>query len=126
MNVFTLNLKASLIVFLGLLVPLASIGFLVGASMGELAMLSEKDLVHAWKEIEPQTGQPVYYLNYLPVSATYYSEGAARLTDGASTGLPDRAFWLAVHKQEGDASQWNCDLRFEPKRGLFDLYYCME
>jgi hypothetical protein len=126
MNIFGLQLKPVVIAFCALLVPAASLGFLALAGQGELLMLSEKDLVLTWREMEPEADYPVFYLNYLPVSATYYASGRAQKTDGAGTGLPEAPFWLAVHKQEGDASHWNCELRYQPDRGLFDLYFCKE
>jgi hypothetical protein len=126
MNVFGLQLKPVFIAICALLVPAASLGFLALASQGEMTMLSEKDLVLEWHEMEPEAENPIFYLNYLPVSATYYSSGRALKTDGAGSGLPEASFWLAVHKREGDASHWDCELRLNPNRGLFDLYYCQE
>ncbi len=124
MNIFSLNLRPALIIAMALLMPVASVSFLGLASMGELEMLSEKDLVHAWRSMEPESARPLYYLNYLPVSARFYTQGQVIKIDSAFTDLLGHGFWLAVHKTKGDASRWNCSLQFQPRRGIFDLYLC--
>ena len=124
MNILALKIKPWLFAGMALLVPLFSLLFSVLSTSGDLMFLSEKDLVAAYRMQQPGAGRPLYYLNYLPASATYYSHGQAGILTGASTGLPRNGFWLAVHKTEGNASTWQCSVFFKPKRGLFDLYLC--
>lgn len=124
MKVFSINLSPLLIAAMSLLICLASFLFLFGSARGYLPMLSEKDLVVSWQELSSGDNQPVYYLNYLPVSARFYTSGKAHMTDGGGTGLPSGTFWLAAHKDLTEISYWDCHLRFEPKRGLFNLYSC--
>jgi len=123
-KVFTLNLRPALIAIMSLLVPLASISFLVLSSMGELRLLSEKDLVAHYHLIDPGAYRPIYYLNYLPVSATFYSRGQAAKLSGIQTQAPAQGYWLAVHRTEGNVAGRDCTLQFQPRRGLFDLYLC--
>ena len=122
MNILILHIKPWLFAAMALLVPLLSLLFIVLSGTGALTFFSEKDLIEAYRAQQPGLQRPLYYLNYLPVSATYYSHGGAGILSGAD--LPREDFWLAVHKTEGDASAWQCELRFQPKRGLFDLYLC--
>ena len=124
MNILSLHIKPWLFASMALLVPLLSLLFNVLTGTGALTFFSEKDLIEAYHTQQPGFQRPLYYLNYLPVSATYYSLGRAGILDGASTDLPHQGFWLAVHKTEGDASAWQCELRFQSKRGIFDLYLC--
>jgi len=124
MRIFTVPLGKAWIAMLALLVPVASLLFLSLASAGKLTLLSEKELVAAWSELDPGAQRPLYYLNYLPTSATFYSKGRVSVLTGAGGGLPAEGFWLAVHRTEGDASAWDCELRHRPKTGLFDLYDC--
>lgn len=124
MRVFTAPMGKSWIAALALLVPAASLAFLSLASAGKLALLSEKELVMAWKELDRGASRPLFYLNYLPTSATFYSKGTVNKLTGAARDLPEQGFWLAVHRTEGDASSWDCTLRHQPKTGLFDLYDC--
>jgi len=126
MNIFTLNIRPVWIAAMALLVPLTSIVFLWLASAGQLKYLSEKELIAGYKNLEPQAARPLYYLNYLPASATFYSHGRAAKLTGATADLPSRGFWLAVHKTSGDATLWRCSLQFQPRTGLFDLYLCHE
>ena len=124
MNILSLQIRPWLFAGMALLVPLLGLLFNLLSGTGALALLSEKDLIAAYHAQQPGDQRPLYYLNYQPVSATYYSHGSAGILSGASTGLPREGFWLAVHKTEGDASLWRCELHFQPKRGLFDLYLC--
>lgn len=124
MKIFTVRIKPALVVIMSLLICVASFLFLFGSARGYLPMLSEKDLVTAWQELSAGNEQPVYYLNYLPVSARFYSSGTARKTDGGGTGLPRGAFWLAAHKDLTEISYWDCQVKFRPERGLFNLYSC--
>ena len=124
MNILILHIKPWLFAGMALLVPLLSLLFNGLTTTGALAFLSEKDLITAYRAQQSGLQRPLYYLNYLPVSATYYSHGRAGILSGATTNLPREGFWLAVHKTEGDASAWQCELRFQSKRGLFDLYLC--
>ena len=124
MKVFTRTLKPAWIAGMALLICLASLLFLALSARGFLPMLSEKDLILAWQEHSDGHSQAVYYLNYLPVSAKFYSSGMARQTDGGGTGLPQGSFWLAAHKDLSEISYWDCEPEFEPERGLFNLYHC--
>ena len=124
MNILSLQVRPWLFAGMALLVPLLSLLFNVLSGTGALALLSEKDLIPAYHAQHPFDQRPLYYLNYLPVSATYYSHGHTGILTGASTGLSREGFWLAVHKTEGDASAWQCTVFFKPKQGLFDLYLC--
>ncbi len=96
MNIFSLNLRPALIIAMAVLMPVASVSFLGLASMGELEMLSEKDLVHAWRSMEPESARPLYYLNYLPVSARFYTQGQVIKIDSAFTDLLGHGFWLEL------------------------------
>lgn len=124
MKVFTVSVKPAGITGMALLVSIASLLFLSLSDRGYLPMLSEKDLIVAWQERAGGPDQAVYYLNYLPVSAKFYSAGMARQTDGGGTGLPQGSFWLAAHKDLAEISYWKCEPEFTPERGLFKLYYC--
>jgi hypothetical protein len=108
---------------MAMLAPLASVVFLLLANAGYLRLLSEKDLLDAHRSLEP--GQrPVYYLNYLPASAVYYSQAEATKIAGTGPGLSGQGFWLAVHKTEGDIPNRACSLRYRPNQGAFSLYLC--
>lgn len=124
MNMLGIKLNRAVFIAMLLLVPAASITFLGLASVGKLQMLSEKDLVRQWQSREPESVRPLYYLNYLPVSARYYSQGHVIKIDSGFSDLLKHDFWLAVHKTLGDSSAWNCSLKFQPKWGIFDLYLC--
>ena len=121
-----MKITPPVIAAMALLVPLASVSHLYFAGMGRLQMLSEKELIEAYHSMEPGALRPVYYLNYLPASATYYSRGKATMLTGADAGLPPQGFFLAVHKTEGDAPRWRCTLQYQPGHGIFDLYLCHE
>ena len=74
-----------------------------------MQILSEKDLVEAYNASQVVNGEsdasaPLYYLNYLPVSATYYSNGNAARISAVEVGAQENEFWLAVHKTDGDSS----------------------
>jgi hypothetical protein len=126
MNILGLNMSRASIFAMALLVPLASFSFLGLSSQGKIQMLSERELVAQWHQLEPEASRPLYYLNFLPVSARYYSNGKVLKIDSGFSDLLGHGFWLAVHKTEGDASAWNCSLQFQPRRGIFDLYLCNE
>ena len=126
MNILGLTINRSLIFAMALLVPLTSFSFLGLSSLGEIKMLSERDLIVQWRQLDPEASRPLYYLNYLPVSARFYSNGDVVKIDSGFSDLLAHGFWLAVHKTQGDASAWNCRLQFQPRRGIFDLYLCNE
>jgi hypothetical protein len=123
-KLFTVNVERSLMIAMALLVPVVSAGFLALSGQGKVPMLSEKDLIRAYQTLQEKSSGPIYYLNYLPQSAIYYSSGSVTKVTGATTHPAGHEFWLAVHKTDGDASSWNCELRFTPNRGIFDLYFC--
>jgi hypothetical protein len=124
MKLVGMHIRPAAIVASALLVPLASVVFLFGAQRGIFQLLSEKDLVSAWSSAEPASVRPLFYLDYLPLSASYYSRGHAIRIDGAGQSLPADGFWLAVHRTQGRAPAWNCSLQLRPERGIFDLYLC--
>ena len=126
MKILGVKVMPLLVAVMALLVPLASVSYLVLADMGYLKILSEDELVSAWRDLEPGSGQPLFYQNYLPTSAMYYLDGEAIKLTGANRNLPQQGFWLATHKTEGETLGWNCELRYQPKRGMFDLYHCHE
>jgi hypothetical protein len=125
-KVFTVPPGPAWIAGIALLVPVASLLYLLLAFSGRLTLLSEKELVAAWTESEPAQRRPLFYLNHLPGSATFYSRGQARMLTGDDRELPADGIWLAVHRTLGDASAWDCTLHFEPDTGIFDLYLCRE
>lgn len=126
MNILGMKINRVLIILIALLIPFTSFSFLGLTGTGTLRMHSERDLVTRWQEVEPEFARPLYYLNFMPVSANFYSNGSVLKIDSGFSDLLGHGFWLAVHKTEGDASTWNCSLQFQPKRGIFDLYLCNE
>ena len=66
----------------------------------------------------------LYYLDYLPGSAVYYSRGKAVRMTGAGPESPQAEFWLAAHKTLGDVSRWECSVKLRPATGMFNLYLC--
>ena len=124
MKILDMQVLPVLVASMALLVPLASVSYLTLADMGYLTLLSEEELVSARHDLEPGSSQAIFYQNYLPVSAMYYLDGKAIKLTGATQDLPSQGFWLAAHKTEGEASGWDCELRYQPKRGIFNLYFC--
>lgn len=109
-----------------LLVPVASLLYLALSGPAGIRFTSERELVRAYHEREPIGDRPLYYLNHLPESASFYTAGRASLLTGASRDLPKSGIWLGVHKTRGDPSAWGCTLIVQPRTGLFDLYLCHE
>lgn len=105
-----------------LLVPLASLVFTMLAPRGAFLLMSEKALVSQYQQVAGE--EPLLYLDYRPVSAHFYTRGAAGIIAGGASGLPASAFWLAVHKRDGSLPGWNCTLQYSPDSGVFDLYRC--
>ena len=103
MNVLNLNIKPALVILIAMLVPLLSIAFLQLSGIGAWHLMSEKELFRTYQALEPESRLPLYYLNYLPVSASYYSGGNTGKISGETRDLPPQGFWLAVHKTQGDA-----------------------
>ena len=130
MRMLALRVDRFAMIAMAVLVPVASLLFFAITGLGFSQMLSEKELIGAYHSMEPANRtsgtRPVYYLDHLPASAVFYSGGAAAKTDGVGPGLAGAEFWLAVHKTGGDANRWNCNLQYQPKRGIFDLYLCRE
>jgi hypothetical protein len=125
-NILGVNIKPWLLAVITLSVSFVAFSFIGLSQAGRMTMLSEKDLVAYWEEIEPENIRPLYYLNYQPVSSNFYSDGKAVKIDSGFKDLMGHGFWLAVHKTQGDASAWNCSLKFQPQRGIFDIYLCNE
>jgi hypothetical protein len=110
----------------GLLVPVCSLLYLALSGPVGIRFTSEWELVRAYHEREPIGDRPLYYLNYLPESASFYTAGQARVLTGASRDLPEAGIWLGVHKTRGEPPDWGCTLVVQPRTGLFNLYLCHE
>ncbi|NNL95318.1 MAG: glycosyltransferase family 39 protein [Xanthomonadales bacterium] len=115
-------LRSSLLISMAVLVPIASIIFTALAPRGYFSLLSEKALISHY--IETTNDEPLYYLDYRPVSASFYSQREAGVIAGGATALPGPAFWLAVHRRDGRLPPWGCAQQHSPGSGLFDLYRC--
>lgn len=126
MNLLSAQVNKWMICCMALLVPVASIAYYALAASDRVLFLSEESLVSAYQQREPGAERPLFYLNYLPVSASYYSRGRVGKLTGADAMPLNSEFWLAVHTNLGDASRWDCQLQFQPQRGVFDLYLCHE
>lgn len=124
MKILSVQLNRLMICFMALLVPVASIAYYVLSASDQLLFLSEESLVSVYQQFEPQADRPLFYLNYLPVSASFYTRGGVAKLTGADTPPSQAGYWLAVHKTLGDTSGLNCQLQFQPYRGVFDLYLC--
>lgn len=109
-----------------LLVPVCSLLYLALSGPVGIRFASERELVRAYHEREPAENRPLYYLNHLPESASFYTAGRAGILTGATRDLPEVGIWLGVHKTRGDPSAWDCSLVVQPRTGLFDLYLCHE
>lgn len=109
---------------MALLAPVASIAYLALAASERVPFLSEKSLVRAYLQREPGAVRPLFYLNYLPVSASFYSRGKAGILTGENSVPGQTGYWLAVHKSLGTVPSEQCRLQFHPRSGLFDLYLC--
>ena len=124
MNILSLQVSRWMICCMALLVPVASIAYYVLSASDRVLFLSEESLVSAYQQHEPRAERPLLYLNYLPVSASFYMQGKVAKLTGAGAMTEQQAYWLAVHKTLGDTSGLNCRLQFQPRRGVFDLYLC--
>jgi hypothetical protein len=124
MNILSVQVSKWMICGMALLVPLASIAYYVLAASDRVPFLSEESLVSAYQQFEPQAKRPLYYLNYLPVSASFYARGAVGKLSRADTIPGQAGYWLAVHKTLGDAAGLGCQRQYQPSRGVFDLYLC--
>ena len=121
MKILGVNVRPALLAAMALLVPVASLAFLALAEAGQMRLRSERALLEAWWELEPNGGRPLHYLDYLPGSAVYYSRGKAVSMTGAGPESPEAEFWLAAHKTLGDVSRWECIVKFRPATGMFNL-----
>lgn len=109
-----------------LLAPASSLLYLALSGPAGIRFASERELARAYHEREPTEIRQLYYLNYLPESASFYTAGQAGILTGARRELPESGIWLGVHKTRGDPSAWDCILVVQPRTGLFDLYLCHE
>jgi hypothetical protein len=130
LNILTLWVGRSALLAMALLVPVASLFFYSVSGTGLAQLLSEKELIAAYHSLEQENRQhgsrPLFYLNYLPASAVFYTRGAVSKTDASGPGIAGLEFWLAMHKTDDVLPGWDCTVQYRPGRGVFDLYLCRE
>lgn len=120
-----LRIPPWLLALLVLLAPALSLAHLsLAAALGPL-YLSERELVRTY-QLRETGGRALYYLDYLPVSAAFYSHGAAEAISLADSAQRTQDYWLAVHRTKGNRAPGHCRLAYQPGTGLFDLYLCHE
>ncbi|MDX1460288.1 MAG: hypothetical protein R3348_04465 [Xanthomonadales bacterium] len=106
------------------LTPLLALAWPWLALQGQVPMLSERGLVRAYQSLGAPRDEALVYLDYRPVSASFYSRGKAGLRNRDRSGLEGSVLWLAVHRSDGHVPDWNCKLHRSFATGLFDLYRC--
>jgi len=123
LKLLSLRIKPFVLTAIAMLVPVAHLGYLFLAGPAGLEFLSEQKLVAAYQERDG--GQDaLYYLDYMPVSAAYYSRGKAQVMTLGGQSQPLGHFWLAAHKTRGNHAPETCQLALRPDTGLFELYEC--
>lgn len=112
-----------LLSFLVLLTPALNLLHYAAREVSPLTFESERELVRTYQARADQ-GAPLYYLDYRPVSAAFYTGRKARAISLAEAVSVEGTYWLAVHKTVGNRAPDRCHYAYRPGTGEFDLYFC--
>lgn len=123
MNPRWLNDRRWLLASLVLLTPALNLLHYASRNLPSLPFESEWELVSTY-QARAQTGVPLYYLDHRPVSAAFYTRGAAHAISLEEAGEAGGTYWLAVHKTLGNRAPDRCQYVYRPGTGDFDLYFC--